>query len=545
MERKLLWNSLILMLCGFHQNAISKSRYIVKIRSESHPDSLTASALRAANHKAFIYESRRGLMGVSGAKDYKKLGVTILEGREEDIERSLNNHPLVEYYEKEKFWKTAYADANSLPSSQDKAPWLESSLGLDIEDPDETLVVSSPQTIVAVVDTGTTYTHPFLEDAITENSAEISGSNGVDDDGNGYVDDKYGGNVLNYNGSVIESASDHGTHVAGLVKVVRDQAIAEGFSAAQRVSILPVRFISSSGVGSTSGAIEALDYSYRRGAKVINASWGAKGTGAFSQALYDSIVELYNEDIVIAVAAGNYENGKANNNDNIPYFPSSYNIPSLISVASLTPEFKYSGSNEVFKSVSFSSFSNYGKNSVDISTPGSFKDADGDESGVFSANGRFPAGSGTKYIRKRGTSMATPVIAGIAGVIRAINPSLTAYEVKKVIMDSADKASKFNYTKSSASANARRAFERAASITTKGLTPKVPSKKYYGEGTQSANSAGGGGGGGCMSVHDLSSKNSSGNGPMGGNSLLLFTFAYFIYINVRNRRKQVKFLSRD
>lgn len=515
-------------------------RFLVKVKSGQSANAFSRLSIRAANLQAFASESRRGLLGVTGAKEFQSMGVSLIEGDASEIEASLKNHPLVEYYEKERFWKINSVD---LPSSETLSPWLSQVLDLNDPAPSETVAIQSPETIVAVVDTGVTFSHPYLSSAITRNSREINGTNGVDDDGNGYVDDKYGGNVLDYSGSVSETSSDHGSHVAGLIKSVRDQAIAEGFSKAARVSILPVRFINASGMGSTSGAIEALDYALKRGAKVINASWGAKGTDAFSRALYDSLVELYNQDVVIAVAAGNYQNGVANDNDLIPYFPSSYNIPSLISVASITPTFTWVGAEEKLSSLNLSHFSNYGANSVDLVAPGSYEDGDGNEVGVYSANGRYPGYSGIPYIRKRGTSMATPLVAGVAGVVRAINPNLTAYEVKKVIVESLDLSSKYSKTKSSGSLNARAAFRRAKSTPSHSLKPALDSERYYGQNLGLASDSETDGGGGCMSVRDLHS--SSKDGPFGGNSLLLFAASYFLYLGVRKLSKQYKHSSSD
>src|SRR5699024_1364863 len=133
------------------------------------------------------------------------------------------------------------------------APWLKDLQGLqeDVPNPDLKYEGSNP-VLVAVVDSGLNTAHPFISAALSQNSREQNSHPG-DHDGNGYRNDVVGANVFTRDGNVSEEGSDHGTHVAGLVKVIRDQAI-PSFDEARAVQILPIKFIDSSGYGSTAGA---------------------------------------------------------------------------------------------------------------------------------------------------------------------------------------------------------------------------------------------------------------------------------------------------
>lgn len=461
------------------------------------------------------------------ARAFQNLGLVAVSGEREQMETMLREHPLVEYYEKEISWQVASGEGQPLPSSQAAAPWMEDLMGLDANSPDPDVGYSGPSpVVVAVIDTGTQLDHPYLRAGLNVNAAEANGSPGVDDDGNGYVDDVYGANVFSQDGNTNESGSDHGTHVAGLVKSVRDQALVH-YSEAAAVRILPIKFIDNSGAGSTSGAIAALEYAASRGARVINASWGARGQESFSRALYDTMLDLYAHEVFISVAAGNAERGVANDNDQVPYFPANFNIPGLMSIASVTPIYGGSGLRDIF----MSSFSNYGATSVDIAAVGDYLDAQG-ASGVWSSNARYSSPA-NEFVRKKGTSMATPIVSGIAGVVRAINPSLTAYEVRELIRGTSVYSPRLNKLKTSAYVSARAAFDAARTAVSHGAHPGVESPIMGASAGAAASPAPTSRrGGGCGTLKDVS----GGEGPGGGNSVMLFAGLYFASQLVRRRR---------
>ena len=505
-------------------NVAEAARYLVKMRAGSSLNPQSRQSIRAANTRALSVEMSRALSIGSKSRSLEDLGIVVVEGQPGEIQNMLKSHPLVDYYESEREWKIASYEDQPYPSSQNFAPWMKDLLGLNADSPNPDVIYSGEKpVVVAVIDTGTNITHPFLRSALSTNASELNGVSGEDDDGNGYVDDLHGASVFSEDGDVSETQTNHGTHVAGIIKSIRDQAIVTHPEAAA-VQILPVRFINNDGVGSTSGAIEALEYAVARGSSVVNASWGARGEEAYSRALFDAFVELYNKDIVITVAAGNAERGVANNNDATPYFPANFRIPGLISIASVTPVY---GPERTYRDVFLSSFSNYGVNTVDVAAPGDYMDEAGG-TGIWSSYSRF-ATSASAYIRKKGTSMATPVVSGIAGVVRALNPSLTNYEVKQLILAQATQTPKLSKVRSSAMVTAENTFAAAQTAETHGLRPEV-GDPGYGEGSSSESSAAEKRKGACGTVRDIASN----EGPMGGNSLLLLAGLYFLVRQLRS-----------
>lgn len=529
-------------------------KWIVVPKKDPTPAYLSGTL--AVSYRALQTQTTRSLLtaeapGLRVIKSFRALDVHVVESDVEQLER-LKSQGILEGFEPDIEYRPANLNGISTPSGLTLSPWLDDIMGFSEFEPDAELTSSATPTLVAVIDTGATVAHPYLAPALAVNSVELSGTSGVDDDNNGYIDDIYGGNSIYKNGDVAEIGTDHGSHVAGLVKAVRDQAI-QNYSQARNVKILPIRFIDASGAGSTSGALDAIDYAIRRGSKVINASWGAGGLASFSQALYDSMVQAYQTyDILFTVAAGNAEGFVANNNDANPYFPASFRIPGQITVSSITPVYSFTGVGTAIAltRVGFSDFSNYGANSVQIAAPGSYRNAYFEEYGVYSANAAYTSNSNL-FIRKKGTSMAAPVVAGVAGVIRAINPSLTAYETRRVILETAIASDAASGKVSTGSVvNAQAAFVRAGSEYTTGEAPAASGAPYEVYSDSSASNAGskassGGSsssGGGCglaSTVQDVSSNSgdpSGPEGPLGGNSLFLFSALYAVFLALRRLR---------
>lgn len=576
----------ICILLGANSPSFARAkRYIVKIGASGYAGQSTRAlmAVRSSNLSSVAKEVDLNVPGSRSVFKAKKFGMLIVESSANDglLESALAQHPYVKYFEEDYLFQVNSANVtgasgnscdssfsrtgtrncitNPSPSSFSLSPWLRDVLGMEAGSPAADIeYVGNTPTIVAVIDTGAMVAHPFLKHAIARNSQEFSGQTNVDNDGNGVIDDIYGASftvnsagALEVSGDPSDNGTDHGTHVAGTIKSIRDQAIASlgtGTSAPQRVQILPIRFINESQVGSTSGAIAALEYAATRGAKVVNCSWGAKGTEAFTESLYDAFKEAYEvHDMLITIAAGNAERFGANNNDLIPYFPSSMNVPSIISVASVTAEYR-SGSEtggSLASNPSISDFSNYGANSVHIAAPGGFKDQNGNSDGVSSANARLMDSNGSIYTRKKGTSMAAPVVAGIAGVVRALNPGLTSYEVKKLLMETAETrnvgANVASNVSSKGMVSAAKAFEEAQNIDTRGEKPPVEGEPYYTYQSSASTTAPSksSGGGGCGALHPMSTGGSSnGNGPLGGNSLLLFSTMYLIGFFIRSLQRR-------
>lgn len=294
----------------------------------------------------------------------------------------------------------------------------------DIDAPEAwNIQTGSQSVIVAVIDSGIDYTHPDLKDNIWRNSEETF--NGIDDDGNGYVDDLRGYDFANNNGRPLDVDS-HGTHVAGIVGAVGDNN--EGVvGVSQDVSLMALGITERYGVLESvpflKHAVRAIDYATSMGARVINASWGvsplvnvASEVGEFLgftssfESVVDTIRRANDAQVLFVVAAGN----DGNNIDNGPFsshFPADINLPNVITVASTD------------RNDELASNSNFGRDTVDLSAPG------------VSIYSTVPGGG---YDYKSGTSMAAPHVAGAAALLLAQFPSLTAAELRDILMDTTD-----------------------------------------------------------------------------------------------------------
>jgi subtilisin family serine protease len=272
---------------------------------------------------------------------------------------------------------------------------------------------------VGIIDEGYMYAHEDLAANAGRNPGETAG-NGIDDDGNGLVDDVYGWDFAGGNASVFDGVGDdHGTHVAGTIGAVGGNARGVA-GVCWQVRLLNAKFLGNQG-GTTANAIKAVDYftdlKTRHNLNLVatNNSWGG---GGYSQALADAIARAGAANILFVAAAGNGgSDGVGDNNDATPSYPSSYENANVIAVAAIA------------SNGSKSSFSNYGAATVDIGAPGS---------GIWStvpksSRGRIVSG----YASYSGTSMATPHVTGAAALYAATHPDATAAQIKSAILGAA------------------------------------------------------------------------------------------------------------
>ncbi|MGQ9660706.1 MAG: S8 family serine peptidase [Kiritimatiellia bacterium] len=262
----------------------------------------------------------------------------------------------------------------------------------------------NPQIVVAVIDTGIRRTHEDLAPNMWANPDEIPG-NGLDDDGNGYVDDVYGWDFVN-NDNDPNDDHFHGTHVAGTIGAVGNNGLGV-VGVNWNVKLVAVKFLSASGSGTLANAVRAVDYTIglKKYIRLTNNSWGG---GGYSQALKDAIDAADAAGQLFIAAAGN----SGSDNDITPTYPSSYDSSNIIAVASIANGGVLSG------------FSCYGKNSVDIAAPGS---------AILSTWNT----ADNAYNTISGTSMATPHVAGACALIWGMQPSLTHMEVRNAILKGA------------------------------------------------------------------------------------------------------------
>ncbi len=249
--------------------------------------------------------------------------------------------------------------------------------------------------VIADIDTGVNYTHPDLAGNAWLNPGEVV--NGIDDDGNGFIDDIRGWDFVNNDNDPMDD-NGHGTHTSGTFGAVGNNGI--GVTGVNwNCKIMALKFLSASGSGSTSAAVSCVNYAVNKGVKISNNSWGG---GGFSQALYDAINAGKAVGHVFVASAGNSNL----NTDVSPSYPASYDLDNIISVASITA------------SDLRSSFSNYGATTVDLGAPGS------------SVNSTYGSG----YASLSGTSMAGPHVTGVVGLVYGQNPSWTYSQVRSRVM---------------------------------------------------------------------------------------------------------------
>lgn len=273
----------------------------------------------------------------------------------------------------------------------------------------------NPQVIVAVIDTGVDYNHPDLNPNIWINPGEAGAkaNNGIDDDGNGYIDDYMGWDFVENDNKPWDKTGGffgnpgHGTHCAGVIGAASNNGF--GISGiAPGVRIMPLRFLSERGEGTTADALRAVKYATDMGAWITSNSWGGPDDDpAESKALQEVFADASAKGRLIIAAAGN----ESFNVDSDPRqaAPASYNMPTQITVAATD------------RNGRMASFSNYGAKLVHVGAPGV---------GILST---VPNG---KFMNMDGTSMAAPMVSGAVALYWSQNPQMSAMAVKNALMAS-------------------------------------------------------------------------------------------------------------
>ncbi len=275
-------------------------------------------------------------------------------------------------------------------------------IDINIEEAWDTYSDSGKEVIVALIDTGIDYTHEDLKGHIWTNDDEIAG-NGIDDDGNGYIDDVYGWNFYNNSNKVYTgSDDDHGTHGAGTIIAESNNGTGiAGIVQSDNVKVMSVKALGGEqGSGTTESIIKAIMYAEANGADICNLSLG---TSQNDEAIYKTMA---NSNMLFVVAAGN----DGANIDNTPSYPASYDLDNIITVANLN----YDGN------LHYSS--SFGEASVDIAAPGSY---------ILSTT------TGGSYSYMSGTSMAAPFVSGAAALVYSHFENISLANVKEILLSSA------------------------------------------------------------------------------------------------------------
>ncbi len=261
--------------------------------------------------------------------------------------------------------------------------------------------------IIALIDTGVDVGHPDLYPGIWRNPGEIPGD-GIDNDGNGYIDDVYGWNFCDDNNIPYAGPEDdHGTHAAGTMIGSWDGKGITGIADSNYVKVMVLKALGADGKGDSKDVIAAVQYAKENGARICNLSFGAP--------TYDPQLDAAIRDsgMLFVISAGNGDpSGAGLDIDETPVYPASFSAGNTITVA-----------NVVFDG-SLHPSSNYGRGSVDIAAPGSY---------ILSTT------SGHGYGYMTGTSMAAPMVTGAAALIASCRPELSVTELKDAILTSVRK----------------------------------------------------------------------------------------------------------
>ncbi len=285
----------------------------------------------------------------------------------------------------------------------------------DIDAPEAWQVTTGTgDVIVAVIDTGVDYNHEDLSDNMWTNDAELNGSSGVDDDGNGYIDDIFGIDPYSNDTDPMDE-DNHGSHCAGTIGAVGNNGIGV-VGVAWSVEIMALRFMGVSG-GWTSDAIDCLEYAimmkedFGHNVRVVNASFGGAD---YSQAEYDAIRAAGDADILFVASAGN----QSQDNDVHAHYPSGYDLPNIVAVAGTD---RHDGLLYVAEPLFLGS--DWGATTVDVTAPGQ---------AILSCK------RSNSYGYMSGTSMAAAHVSGLAALILAENPSYSWYQVNFNILLTVD-----------------------------------------------------------------------------------------------------------
>ena len=260
----------------------------------------------------------------------------------------------------------------------------------------------SRKVVVAIVDSGMDISHGDLRDNVWSNP--VDQPNGVDDDGNDKVDDVNGWDFVNDSG-VIGSHESHGTHVAGLVGETGNNGLL-GVGMAWQVSLMPIAFIDSSGTGTVQNAADSLLYAGRHNVDIVNGSFAISGVNPALLNPISSAIGAAPKTLFV-FAAGN----DTANVDTNPYYPCVMPFANVMCVGSTT------------QNDNVSSFSNYGQG-VDLFAPGS------------AIKSTEPGGN---MFTLSGTSMATPIVAGTAAIMKSISPWATPVDLANALRQGTDK----------------------------------------------------------------------------------------------------------
>jgi serine protease len=264
--------------------------------------------------------------------------------------------------------------------------------------------------VVAVMDTGIDYRHTDISANVWINTTELNGVTGVDDDNNGYIDDVRGWDFVNNDPSPLDGHG-HGTMVAGVIGALSDntKGIAGMLPGGQ---VMALKILGDTGEGLLSDAVEGIQYALDMGVRISNHSWGytqiLPEEVADHNALHDIMLAAQASDHLFITAAGN----DSGDTDSVPHYPSSFDLDNIIAVAAI----------DNLDELAW--FSSYGATSVDLAAPGDM---------IMSTHKIF-AGVFDDYSWGSGTSLATPHVSGVAGMVLQLQPDWDYAQIRERIL---------------------------------------------------------------------------------------------------------------
>lgn len=282
------------------------------------------------------------------------------------------------------------------------------------------ITTGSSTVVIAEIDTGIDYNHPDLTGNIWSNPGEANCTNGLDNDGNGFINDCRGWNFVANTNTPLDN-SGHGSHVAGIIGAMGNDGIGVA-GVMWHVQLMPLKILDSTGTGTIGNEVAAIDYAVmmkNRGTniKAMNASFGGSD---FSNIELSAISAANDAGILMMAAAGNgNKKGIGINDDLTPEYPANYNLPNIIAVAATD------------QTDNLASFSDFGPNSVHVAAPGVL---------ILSTvvpGLPFPdciASSVSGYDFCDGTSMSTPFVTGLAGLLAETYPEFTPAQIRGTIL---------------------------------------------------------------------------------------------------------------
>ena len=422
--------------------AASHARRFYRARNTGEPPYVPGEVLVRWSSMA----SASDVLAISRATSLQPLGIILTSAMQVDGEtgiyraqttlpvheavRMLTNNPAVEVAEPN--WIVTHQTVSNDPKFLDGSLWgmygdassPANAFGSQAAEAWARGYTGSRGVYVGVIDEGVQITHPDLAPNIWTNPNEIPG-NGVDDDGDGYVDDVHGWDFYNNDSSVFDGLAQspaedaHGTHVAGTIGAVGGNA--QGVAGVNwNVTIIPAKFLGPYG-GFLSDAIRAVDYftdlKRRSGLNIValNNSWGG---GGYSKLLHSAIIRAAKANILFVAAAGN----NYGNNDLQPFYPANYNT--TLAAGSETP----ASYNSVIAVTALdrqgakAPWANQGAQTVHLGAPG------------VAVVSTVPW---LGYASYDGTSMATPHVTGAAALYASTHPGASAAEIRQALLSSA------------------------------------------------------------------------------------------------------------